>query len=147
LRPVLPPTYFLAALVGMMLLHVLWPIARYLAFPLTLLGLVPLATGIALNVVADRAFHRHQTTVKPFEHSSALVTGFPFTVSRNPMYLGMTLILVGVAFLLGTVTPAFPALAFPIVMDVRFVRVEERMLRDAFGAEWEQYRARVRRWL
>ncbi|MDH4044265.1 MAG: hypothetical protein OEY20_15245 [Gemmatimonadota bacterium] len=147
MRRVLPPTYFLFALVGMALLHVLWPLGRYLQFPLTLLGLAPLGLGILLNVVADRAFHRHLTTVKPFERSSALVTDFPFSVTRNPMYLGMTLLLLGVALLLGTASPLVLVVVFPMVIDARFVRVEERMLADAFGAEWQQYRARVRRWL
>ncbi len=46
------------------------------------------------------------TTVKPFEESQALVTGGVFRISRNPMYLGMTLILLGVTLILGSVTPS-----------------------------------------
>lgn len=85
----------------MTLLHLLWPIYRYLHFPLSLVGLVPIALGAFLNVVADRQFKRHETTVKPFEDSSALITVFPFSISRNPMYLGLTLVLLGVALLFG----------------------------------------------
>ena len=62
------------------------------------------------------------------------------------MYLGITLMLLGVALLLGTVSALLPVAAFPILMDIRFVRVEERMLAEAFGPEWELYHARVRRW-
>jgi protein-S-isoprenylcysteine O-methyltransferase Ste14 len=144
---ILPPVYFSLALVAMAGLHFLWPVARYLSLPGGLIGLLPLSIGIALNVAADRQFKRHQTTVKPFERSSALVATFPFSVSRNPMYLGITLMLVGVALLLGTVSPLLPAAAFPVLMDVYFIRAEERMLAEAFGSEWERYRARVRRWL
>jgi protein-S-isoprenylcysteine O-methyltransferase Ste14 len=146
-KQTLPPTYFLMALVAMVLLHYLWPIHRYWEFPLTLIGVAPLALGIALNVVADREFKRHQTTVKPFEQSSALITAFPFSISRNPMYLGITLMLVGIAVLFGSVSTLLPAAAFAILMDRRFVELEERMLAERFGNEWSAYRASVRRWL
>ncbi len=138
--------YFLIALVIMAPVHVLWPVYRYWGFPLSLTGLAPLLFGLYLNAVADRQFKQHQTTVKPFEESSALVTAFPFSFSRNPMYLGVTAMLLGVALLFGTVSPLVPAAAFAILMDLRFIRVEEGMLADRFGAEWDAYRARVRRW-
>ena len=144
---VLPPVYFLVALVAMAGLHFVWPVAQYVSFPGTLIGLVPLGAGVALNIAAERQFKHHQTTVKPFQESTALVTGFPFSLSRNPMYVGITLMLAGVALLLGTVTPWAPVVVFPVLMDLRFIRMEERMLAETFGSEWEQYRARVRRWI
>ena len=147
MKKILPPTYFLMAPVGMILLHFLWPLGRYLSFPLTLLGLVPLLIGVLLNLVADREFKRHATTVKPFEQSSALVTAFPFSLSRNPMYLGVALMLLGVAMLFGTISPLIPVVVFSILMDVMFVRTEERMLAETFGNEWERYRLQVRRWI
>ncbi len=100
-----------------------------------------------MNVVADREFKRHQTTVKPFEPSSSLITTFPFSISRNPMYLGLSAMLLGIALLLGSVTALLPAAAFAVLMDRRFIRVEERMLAERFGDEWLHYRTRVRRWL
>ena len=147
MKRVLPPTYFLVALVAMPALHFLWPIHRYWEFPLNLAGLVPLVCGIVLNIVADRQFKRNKTTVTPFEKSSTLVTAFPFSFSRNPMYLGITWMLMGCALLLGTVSPLVPAVVFAILMDLRFIRAEERMLAESFGHEWEQYHAQVRRWL
>jgi len=147
LSKTLPPTYFLLALVAMPALHLVWPLLRYWEFPINLIGLVPLACGIVLNVVADRQFKHHQTTVKPFEKSSALVTAFPFSFSRNPMYLGITLMLLGVALHFGTVSPLVPVAAFAILMDLYFIRVEERMLADSFSHDWEKYRSLVRRWL
>jgi protein-S-isoprenylcysteine O-methyltransferase Ste14 len=133
MKKALPPTYLLLALAVMAALH--------LALP------VPLALGVLLNLMADRQFKTHETTVKPFQRSSALVTGFPFSISRNPMYLGMALLLLGVALLLGTVTALVPVVIFPFVVDRVFIRVEERMLAETFGREWEEYRARVRRWI
>jgi protein-S-isoprenylcysteine O-methyltransferase Ste14 len=147
MKKTLPPTYFFLALVAMPVLHFVWPLRRYWDFPISLAGLLPLMCGIALNVVADRQFKHHKTTVKPFEKSSALVTGFPFSLCRNPMYLGITLMLLGIALLFGTVSPLVPVVAFALLMDLRLIRVEERMLAESFRHEWEQYRAQVRRWL
>lgn len=147
MKRTLPPVYFLAILVAMVVAHFVFPIERYWGTPSSLIGLVPLVLGIGLNVLADRLFARHGTTVKPFEESAALVTAFPFSMTRNPMYLGITLMLLGVAMLLGTVTPLLLATVFPICMDVIFIREEESMLASRFGPEWERYRSQVRRWL
>jgi protein-S-isoprenylcysteine O-methyltransferase Ste14 len=69
------------------------------------LASLPLATGIALNLVADAALKKHGTTVKPFEESSALVTTGAYGICRHPMYLGFALILVGLALLMGSLGP------------------------------------------
>jgi protein-S-isoprenylcysteine O-methyltransferase Ste14 len=145
--PVLPPGYFGIALPLMLLLHFAVPVLRIAALPYSLLGLVPIVIGTTLNLLADRAFKTHGTTVKPFERSSHLLTGGVFAVSRHPMYLGMVLILGGFAVLLGTLTPFVAVLAFAVLLDVRFIRVEEQMLAETFGDDWRLYRRRVRRWL
>jgi protein-S-isoprenylcysteine O-methyltransferase Ste14 len=143
----LPPVYFLATLVLVAVLHFVVPVYRYWALPLSLVGVVPLVFGVALNVTADNAFKQHDTTVKPYEQSSALVTGFPFSISRNPMYLGLTLMLFGVALLLGSISALVPGLVFPYLMSRVFIREEERMLAATFGADWERYQSAVRRWI
>jgi len=145
-RP-LPPTYFLGAIAVAVALHFLVPIRQLLLFPWRLLGIAPLLLGIVLNLVADQSFKKHDTTVKPFEKSSDLVTGGVFRVTRNPMYLGMTLILLGIALLLGSATPLVTVVVLPVLFDRVFITPEERMLEDTFGDEFRQYRKRVRRWI
>jgi protein-S-isoprenylcysteine O-methyltransferase Ste14 len=143
----LPPFYLFMALVVMATLHFALPVYRYWTLPVSLLGVVPLTLGIALNLSADQAFTKHNTTVKPFEQSSALVTGFPFSISRNPMYLGLTLMLIGVALFLGSISALVPALVFPYLMSRVFIREEEQMLAATFGTVWAEYRSAVRRWI
>lgn len=142
-----PPTYLLVALVASGGLHLLLPGLRFVEFPYSLVGLVPLGVGVYLNLVADRLFKGAGTTVKPFEESSALIQAFPFSLTRNPMYLGFALILLGVGILLGSLWALGPAMLFPAVVNRRFIRAEESMLGEKFGREWEEYRGRVRRWL
>jgi protein-S-isoprenylcysteine O-methyltransferase Ste14 len=146
-KPLLPPTYFLASLALMAALASVLPVAPVLAWPWRVLGLAPVAAGVWLNLAADRAFKARGTTVKPFERSSALLTGGVFRITRNPMYLGMILILVGVAMLIGSLSPFLVVAGFAAIIETRFIPVEERMLAETFGDAWTAYRRRTRRWL
>lgn len=147
MRKPLPPRYFLSAILMAVLLHILVPVHQLLAFPWRLVGIAPLVLGIGLNLSADGALKKHKTTVKPFEESSVLVTEGVFGLSRNPMYLGMILILLGIALLLGSATPLAIVVLLAVVLDHVFIRPEERKLEQSFGDEFRQYRNRVRRWL
>jgi protein-S-isoprenylcysteine O-methyltransferase Ste14 len=143
----LPPTYLFGSVVIMGLLHFLAPISKIIPAPWNLLGAIPLALGIVLNVVADAAFKKHGTTVKPFEESTILVTTGAYRFSRHPMYLGMVLILTGIAIFIGTLSPFIAIVAFGILMEAIFIRTEERMLKEKFGEAWVAYTKRVRRWV
>jgi len=145
-RP-LPPAFFLSAIVLSAALHFLLPLRRLIAWPWCLVGIAPIVPGIVLNLLADRAFKKHNTTVKPFEESAALVTNGVFAITRNPMYLGMTLILLGIAVLLGSASPFIVVIVLPILFDRTFIAPEEKMLEDTFGDRFSEYRRRVRRWI
>jgi len=144
---VLPPTYLLFAVVAMAALHLLAPWRHLIGLPWSLVGLVPLAIGVVLNLVADSDLEKHGTTVKPFEPSSALVTSGAYRVCRHPMYLGFTLILLGLATLMGTVTPFAVLPAFVALIETTFVRAEERTMEATFGDAWRAYKLRVGRWI
>jgi protein-S-isoprenylcysteine O-methyltransferase Ste14 len=143
----LPPTYLYLSIVIMVTLHFLFPVAKPISFPWTLLGAIPFALGLALNLIADRAFQVRKTTVKPFEEPTFLITDGAFRVSRNPMYLGFVLILIGIAVFMGSLTPYAVIIVFAIVMDSVFIRIEERMLGEKFGETWLVYKGNVRRWI
>ena len=143
----MPPTYLLIAIVLVLAIHFVFPGIKIVPVPWNPLGIVPLAFGIALNLIADKAFHQAETTVKPFEESSALLTTGVFQITRNPMYLGYVLILIGVAPIVRSVTPYAVIVVFAILMDRVFIRVEEQMLEHTFGPAWSEYAAKVRRWI
>lgn len=146
IKGVLPPTYFFTAIVAMVLLHFVLPVEKFINYPWNLFGCGPLALGVVLNLIADSAFKKHNTTVKPFEESTALITTSVFRFSRHPMYLGMVLILIGLAILMGSLTPFIVVIVFGALMELVFVRTEERMLEQKFGSAWLEYKKRVRRW-
>ncbi|MFH1679772.1 MAG: isoprenylcysteine carboxylmethyltransferase family protein [Candidatus Eisenbacteria bacterium] len=146
-KPILPPTYFVLAVVLVLALRLLLPGPRWIPFPLSLIGAVPILAGVVMNLVADRQLKIHETTVKPFLPSTALVTDGAFARSRNPMYAGMALILLGLALLLGRPAPLFVAPLFACWMDRLFIRKEEEDLARQFGPAFEAYRKRTRRWI
>ena len=146
-RKILPPTYLYGAIGLMVALHLIAPITTLLDGLAVLTGLIPLVIGVVINLLADRAFKQHATTVKPFEQSSALVTGGVFRFSRNPMYTGFVLGLVGIALLLGSLSPWLVVIGFVPVMETAFIRAEEAMLEQRFGEAFRAYQQQTRRWL
>ena len=144
---ILPPTYFFAAIILALAAHFLFPLAVIIPDGWRFAGILPITAGIILNIVADRQFKERGTEVKPFKRSSALVTDGVFRWSRNPMYLGMVLIVAGAALIEGTLSPWIATVALAVLLDRVFIVREEAMLEETFGAAFRQYRSRVRRWL
>ena len=146
-RKIVPPVYMLLALLAMVGLHSVFPLARLVAPPVSYLGLVPLLIGIAITAAAARKFSRVGTPIRPFERSTRLVTDGLYRYTRNPMYLGLTLILIGTWLLLGTASALLPIAVFIWIIQEGFIRGEERFLDEIFGEEYRGYKNRVRRWI
>lgn len=90
--------------------------------------------------MADKLFKQHSTTVKPFQESTALITTGTCRICRHSMYPGL-------AVLLGSWLSFLVVPVFAVVMELCFVRVEERMLEKKSGKSWLAYKQRVRRWI
>lgn len=105
--------------------------------------------GIAFDILGVLAFRAARTTVNPLkpERARALVTSGVYRISRNPMYVGMDLLLLAWALYLGALLPfAGPALYAWYITRFQ-IGAEERVLRQLFGDAYANYAARVRRWL
>ncbi len=146
-----PPPFLFAA--GFLLALALERWAFSLRFgaesrPLTLLsGWLLLAVGASLVLWAARTFSRAHTPIMPFKPASRIVTSGPFRFSRNPMYVGLSLMYLGLSLLMRMV---WPILLLPLVLLALFalvIRREEQYLDDTFRKEYAEYRRRVRRWL
>jgi len=146
-KKIMPTTYLLVAILLCVVLHFLVPILYIMASPWNLIGLIPLFFGLWINLSADRAFKKAETTVKPFEESNALIQDGVFRWSRNPMYLGFVAILIGISVLLRSLSPYIAVVVFVVLIDLMYIQVEEQMLEKKFGDEWKRYRSRVRKWI
>jgi protein-S-isoprenylcysteine O-methyltransferase Ste14 len=103
--------------------------------------------GGVLNIWTDQLFKKNETTVKPDEKPSVLIQTGPFNISRNPMYLGMTILLIGIGFILGSIISFVGAILFVVAMEIAFITQEEKYLQEQFGEEFDTYRKKVRRWI
>ena len=142
-----PPVYFLVALLLMGFFHRAAPGAHVIDAPYRHGGLVLGALSIGVILWAALLFRRAGTNIRPYLPSTRLVLSGPYRFTRNPMYLGMAGILLGVAIYAGSLTPFIVIPAFMALIQERFILPEEQKLEDAFGAEYLAFKARVHRWL
>ncbi len=140
---------------GLLLGALMWVAAQSVpalgfALPAGRIIAVAIATaGLLVAVLGVVSFRRAKTTVNPLspEAASALVTSGIYQRTRNPMYLGMLLVLLGwTVFLANVLTLVFP-IAFVVLMNRLQILPEERALTAVFGSKFADYQSRVRRWL
>ena len=123
------------------------PIMRF-TVPIWLV-LLELIAGVIFLAPAVFSFVKHKTTVSPLSTSEAttLVTSGVFSITRNPMYVGMLLILVSIALWFETISGLIAIPLFIIIIDRFQIRVEEKHLIEKFGQAYRDYAQRVPRWL
>ena len=144
-----PPVVALAAALTM------WGISRLapqVAIPASIRLVASLAivvAGLAFAAAGLRSFRRARTTPSPTrpEEASSLVSTGIYRVSRNPMYLGVALVLVAWTVFLSSAWALLGVAGFALYIDLFQIAPEERVLTRIFGSEYESYKARVRRWL
>ena len=128
-----------------------WAWAGSSAWPVVRIGLALLlaAVGGAFSLAGLLAFRRARTTVNPLrpERASALVTDGVYRLTRNPMYVGMLLVLLGWAVFLSAPLAWPGPLLFAAYIQRFQIRPEERALTALFGSEYEAFCRSVRRWL
>lgn len=144
---VTPDHYFVLAISVAVLGHVLLPLRQIIPRQFWLIGLLIVIAGFLISRRANAILAKHQTSIKPFESPAVFISSGPFRLSRNPVYLGMTLMLFGIALSLGSITPFVFPILFAVVISVFVIPDEERELEKKFKNEYFQYKRKVRRWI
>ena len=142
-----PPKIALICLLMALMLHLVFPMRIVPRLVSLLLGVFSFGTGFFLTGWAWVLFQQKETAVCPTEVPKVMVTWGPYRATRNPMYLGIVLILLGFSFLMGSLPGFVGPPAFFFVIDTIFVPHEEEILEEAFGREYLDYKKRIRRWL
>lgn len=147
-----PPTLFVAGfLLGWLFER--WVVRLRLvgedasAAPLVWAGSVAMLLGLAMSAWGLITFFRARTAIMPHHAASRLVTHGPYRFTRNPMYVGMSLLHIGLALRMNM---GWPLLMLPLSLAALYllvIRREERYLGAEFGDEYAAYRRRVRRWI
>jgi len=106
-----------------------------------------MAAGIGLGGWFAWTMRRAGTPIDPYQAPTALVTEGPFRRTRNPAYVGLTLIYAGLSLLTGILWPVLLLPGVLLAVDRGVIQREERYLGKQFRAAYSEYRRRVRRWL
>ncbi len=143
-----PPRLYIVFLVLGIALSAVYP-AHLLPWTIaSVLGAVILAAGMVLGPLwGIRTMRAADTTVRPDRAASHLVTGGPFSYSRNPLYVALTLMYVGIAIIANSIWALLLVIPPVLVIALLVIPREEAHLKRVFGEEYERYQARVRRWL
>ena len=144
-----PPLIFLGlVLIGPVLDRLLGIAPLNLGRPATIaLSLSLVAAGLGVVLAAIRRFSSAGTRVEPWAPSSAIVRDGIYRFSRNPMYVGMALVMLGLALVLGSPSSLAMVVVATLIVDRFVIRREEAYLEGKFGGEYLAYRNQVRRWL
>lgn len=128
-------------------LEYFWPL-RFLPGAIgTIIGIMLVAITVFIAFWTIRVFRLAATSPSPYKSSTAIISSGPFGITRNPLYVGLNLIMLGVGFwfnslwVLLALPPTFLVLLFGVVLR------EERYLEQKFGKEYLDYKNSVRRWV
>ena len=103
--------------------------------------------GLLLDGMSAGLFRRLGTAVEPWKPSTALATDGPYRFSRNPIYVGFAITYAGLAIAMDSPIALLMLIPCLVLIDWAVIRKEEAYLSRTFGAEYDAYRNRVRRWL
>jgi protein-S-isoprenylcysteine O-methyltransferase Ste14 len=103
--------------------------------------------GLGFSAAGFFTFKSRHTPVRPGAEPTQLVLSGPYRITRNPMYLGLLLISIGCFFAVESLWFVISPIVFFWVINFRLIPFEEQLMKEHFGAQYEAYRQRVRRWL
>lgn len=145
-----PPIIYLAAIAISIALGLLYPLP-WISAPLSDIlfaaGWLLVAAMVALDFSAMRTMARAKTTIMPNRASEHLVTTGAFSFTRNPIYLGNTLLMIGVGLITGIAWFLLLAIVAAFLTQKLAIEREERHLEARFGKRYRDYAKRVRRWI
>jgi len=116
---------------------------------LSVLSFVLILLGFGVLIMAARSFKEHSTTINPIkiETASSLVVSGIYKYSRNPMYLGIALILIGLSLKFNPIGGLIFTALFIVFITNFQIKPEEKAMQKIFGEEFVNYKNKVRRWL
>ncbi len=144
-----PPVYALSLGIVMWLLNQYFPLVRFIESPWNKIGMAIIAIAIVLDSSSLFLFLKKRTTINPMKptNTEGLVTAGLYKITRNPMYVGLLVILFGYAIWLGSLTPFLILPVFYWLITSMQIKPEERILEKKFGQEYLDYKNKVKRWL
>lgn len=142
----IPPVLILYSLISMLLLYFFLSNYNLIAFPYNLVGIVIALLGFSIMGKTNSLFKIHKTTTA-IKKSSHLITEGVFSKSRNPMYIGMFLLILGFAVFSTNIFSLFLPFLFILLISIIFIPKEEALMTETFNQEYLNYKKIVNRWI
>lgn len=142
-----PPVLYAGTLLIGLLLSFVFPIGFLPQSPALVVGALAIICAGLIVISAFRAMKRAHTAINPSQPTTAIVSDEVFSLSRNPIYLSLTLLYIGITLLFNALWALLLLLPLLVIMQIGVVEREEIYLERKFGDEYLRYKARVRRWV
>lgn len=143
---IIPPVFVLLSLILIVLFYIFVPQYNIIPYPFNFLGIAVSFGGIVIMGKARDLFKQHATTLA-IEPSSFLIKDGIFSKTRNPMYIGFFLLLLGIAICFMNAFSLCCPFGFFISMQLIFIPKEEKLMMSVFGQAYLDYKKQVRRWI
>ena len=143
---ILPPHVAIVSLILVIFLHYSFP-TPWISKPFNYFGILFFAAGILILFWSFGLFKKKETPILPGKKPTALVIEGPYKFTRNPMYLGVTTALLGIALYLGDILAFMSPTFFFMFVSIRFIPREEKLMLKLFGKRYLDYKKKVRRWI
>lgn len=142
-----PVIIFLTALIAGNLVKRWWPVPDFTNWMLDIVAYTTMIVGALLILFSSHEFSKLRISTSPNTQATQLITSGPYRYSRNPIYVGFILILIGIACKTGNPWLLITALLMIPALYHWVIKKEEKHLQEALSQEYQQYVAKVRRWL
>ncbi len=142
----IPPTYFYLSIIINTAIFFFIPKYNVIPFPINLSGIALLIAGLYLIAKPYYLFKRYGTP-EDYSKSTCVVCESCYKYSRNPMYLGAFIFLIGLAVFLKNVIGFISPVIFFLFINFMFIPFEENKMKNEIGQEYLEYKNRVRRWV
>jgi len=138
---------FCACFFIVLFLHTLFPVLQLLYRPYNLIGLFAVFAGLYLDIKTCQIIRSREDIFRSAENQEAFKTSGTYRLSRNPLYLGMLLLLLGEAVMCGSVVCILPIIAFVLILQFFIIPSEEKYFKKTFGEAYLKYSKQTRRWI
>ncbi len=145
-KMIIPPVFVLISLILMVIIYYVFPEYNWILFPANLIGIIVSFTGFMLMGKSRDLFKKYKTTLA-IEESSFLIQEGIFLKTRNPMYIGMFLLLLGFGIFIRNLFSFLIPFGFGLIIHFVFVLKEEKLMFNTFGQLYIDYKAKVKRWI
>jgi len=147
MKKVIPPVLFIFCAFLIIGLRFLTPEQPFLMPPISYIGTAFILFGLGITVKIGKLFDKVNTEIHTFKKPRQLIQSGFFKISRNPIYLGFTISLIGVWILIGNLIGLIGILIFFLISNFWYIPYEEKTLKKEFGEEYVIYKSKVRRWI